>query len=103
MEYSAGLEACSGHATSALAYCTVEFDFAATMAGGSTLSQPTRNSVVLRKGDDGWKWTHWHSSLAVLPASPAQGKAKGDESPTLTLRIRGWRSGQEGSSNPLSG
>ena len=63
------------HAISMLAYCTVEFDFNARMADGSTMSQPTRNSVVLRKGDDGWKWTHWHSSLAVLPASPAQGKA----------------------------
>jgi ketosteroid isomerase-like protein len=62
-------------ATSTLAYCTVEFDFKATMADGSTMSQPSRNSVVLRKGEDGWKWAHWHSSLAVPlapPASPAQ-------------------------------
>ena len=58
-------------ASSTLAYCTVEFDFKATMADGSTMLQPSRNSVVLRKGDDGWKWAHWHSSLAVLPASPA--------------------------------
>lgn len=59
------------HATSTLAYCTVEFDFTATMADGSTMLQPSRNSVVLRKGDDGWRWTHWHSSLAVLPTPPA--------------------------------
>ncbi|MBI3796987.1 MAG: nuclear transport factor 2 family protein [Deltaproteobacteria bacterium] len=60
-------------ATSTLAYCTVEFDFQATMLDGSTVLQPSRNTVVLRKGDDGWKWTHWHSSLAVPPApSPAQ-------------------------------
>lgn len=58
-------------ATSTLAYCTVEFDFKATMADGSTMSQPSRNSVVLRSGDDGWKWAHWHSSLAVPPAPPA--------------------------------
>ena len=61
-------------ATSTLAYCTVEFDFKATMTDGSTMSQPSRNSVVLRKGEDGWKWAHWHSSLAVPlapPASPA--------------------------------
>ena len=57
-------------ANSTLAYCTVEFDFTATMADGSTMLQPSRNSVVLQKGDDGWKWTHWHSSLAVLPAPP---------------------------------
>ena len=59
-------------ATSTLAYCTVEFDFMAMMPDGSTMSQPSRNSVVLRYGDDGWKWTHWHSSLAVLAAPPAQ-------------------------------
>jgi ketosteroid isomerase-like protein len=57
-------------ATSTLAYCTEEFDFKATMPDGSTMSQPSRASIVLRKGDDGWKWTHWHTSLAVLPAPP---------------------------------
>jgi len=55
------------HVTSTLAYCTVEFDFKATMADGSAMSQPSRNSVVLRKDDDCWKWMHWHSSLAVPP------------------------------------
>ena len=58
-------------ATSTLAYCTVEFDFKATMPDGSTISQPSRNTVVLRKGDDGWKWTHWHSSLAAPPPAPS--------------------------------
>ena len=62
------------NATSTLAYCTVEFDATATMGDGSTLSQPSRNSVVLRKGDAGWKWAHWHSSLAVLPAPPPPAK-----------------------------
>ncbi|MBI5745801.1 MAG: nuclear transport factor 2 family protein [Nitrospirae bacterium] len=60
----------SCRATQTLAYCTVEFDFIAKMADGNTMSQPSRNSVVLHKGDDGWKWTHWHSSLAVPPAPP---------------------------------
>ena len=58
-------------ATSTLAYCTVEFDLKATMTDGSTMSQPSRNSVVLRNGEDGWKWAHWHSSPAVPPAPPA--------------------------------
>lgn len=58
-------------ATETLAYCTVEFDLDAAMADGSTMSQPSRNSVVLRKGDDGWKWAHWHSSLAAPPSPPA--------------------------------
>ena len=59
------------HATSTLAYCTVEFDAKATMADGSTMSQPSRNSIVLRLGVAGWKWAHWHSSLAILPAPPS--------------------------------
>ena len=58
------------HATPTVAYCTVEFDAKATMADGSTMSQPSRNSVVLRKGDAGWTWAHWHSSLAVLSTPP---------------------------------
>ncbi len=57
--------------TSMLAYCIVEFDFKATMPDGSMMSQPSRNSVVLRRGDNDWKWTHWHSSLAVPPTPPA--------------------------------
>jgi ketosteroid isomerase-like protein len=66
----------SCRATSTLAYCIVEFDFKATMPDGSTMSQPTRNTIILSKGDDGWMWAHWHSSLAVLPAPPVQEKAK---------------------------
>ncbi len=58
------------HANSTMAYGTVEFDLKATMAGGSTMSQPSRNTVVLRKYGDGWKWVHWHSSLAI-PAAPS--------------------------------
>ena len=55
---------------STMADCIVEFDFKASMADGSTMSQPTRNTIVLRKGDDGWTWTHWHSSLAA-PSAPS--------------------------------
>ncbi|HEY7216695.1 MAG TPA: nuclear transport factor 2 family protein [Thermoanaerobaculia bacterium] len=58
-------------AGSTLAYCTVEFDFKAAMPDGSTMVQPSRNTVVLRKDDGGWKWAHWHSSLAVAPTPPA--------------------------------
>jgi len=58
-------------ATSTVGYCTVEFDFKARMADGQTMSQPSRNTVVLQKGEDGWKWAHWHSSIAVAPASQA--------------------------------
>jgi ketosteroid isomerase-like protein len=59
-------------ATSTAAYCTVEFDLKVTLPDGKTMAQPSRNTIVVRKGEDGWKWTHWHSSLAALPAPPAQ-------------------------------
>ena len=58
------------HATAGLAYCTVEFDLNVALADGGALSQPTRNTIVLREGDDGWKWMHWHSSPAELPEAP---------------------------------
>ncbi len=57
----------SCRATSAMAFCTVEFDLHAAMPDGGALSQPTRNTVVLGNGPDGWMWLHWHSS----PAGPA--------------------------------
>lgn len=59
------------HAAALLAYCTVEFDFKATMPDGSQMIQPTRNSFVLSKEKDGWRWAHWHSSLLVTPAPVA--------------------------------
>ena len=59
-------------ATSGLAYCIVDFDFKVTMPDGRTMAQPSRNTIVLRKGDDGWKWIHWHSSLAAVPTPPAR-------------------------------
>ena len=58
------------HAAATTAYCTAEFELKATMADGGTMSQPSRNSVVLRKTDGGWKWLHWHSSLAVPQPQP---------------------------------
>lgn len=57
-------------ATTTLAYCTVEFDLKAKMPDGNTMTQPSRNSVVLARRADGWKWVHWHSSTAAPSASP---------------------------------
>jgi len=54
-------------ATATVAFCTVEFDLKATMGDGTTMTQPSRNAVVLQNFGDGWKWTHWHSS----PSGPA--------------------------------
>ena len=67
-------------ATATLACCTVESDVKSTMAAGATMSQLSRNSVFLRKGNDGWKWVHWHSTLAVSPAQPV--------SPAVSLPTR---------------
>ena len=53
-------------AAETLAHGTVEFDVRATAPDGSVMSQPSRNSIVLRKGDDGWTWIHWHSSLSQV-------------------------------------
>lgn len=60
------------HASSTMVWCIVEFDFQARMPDGSIMSQPSRNTIILRKGKDGWAWTHWHSSLASVPAPAAQ-------------------------------
>jgi len=53
---------------SAFAYCTVEFNFSMVMGDGSTMTQPTRNTVALRKSGGVWKWAHWHSSPSAAPA-----------------------------------
>jgi len=58
-------------AAAELAHCVVSLDFKAKMADGSEVVQPTFVTVVLRRGDDGWRWIHWHSSLAVAGAAPA--------------------------------
>jgi ketosteroid isomerase-like protein len=50
-------------AAGALAYCVADFTFTVTMPNGKALSQPSRNSIVLRKEVGGWKWAHWHSSV----------------------------------------
>lgn len=53
--------------TSVLAYCALDFDLAATLADGKTMSQPSRATIVLAKGAEGWKWVHWHTSIASAP------------------------------------
>jgi ketosteroid isomerase-like protein len=63
--------ATSCRADASLAWCTVEFDARATMPDGSSMVQPTRNTVVLRRDGGAWKWAEWHSSPAVAPPAPA--------------------------------
>jgi ketosteroid isomerase-like protein len=53
------------NAAGTLAWCTVDFDFKAAMGDGSTMVQPTRNTIVLQKERGAWKWVHWHSSAAT--------------------------------------
>jgi ketosteroid isomerase-like protein len=64
------------HATPTLAVCALEYDFVAMMPDSSTVAQPTRTTVVLRRSDDGWKWVQWHSSFSALPAPSATPGAK---------------------------
>lgn len=65
-----GQHALDCRATSAFGVCVMEFDFVATMPDGTKMTQPSRVTGAFRKGDDGWKWTHWHTSLAQLPSPP---------------------------------
>jgi ketosteroid isomerase-like protein len=67
------------HTGSTLAYCTVEFDLDVVLPDGSVMSQPTRNSIVLGLGDEGWKWVHWHSSPLTPLAPPAVTEPAGEE------------------------
>ncbi len=53
------------HEASNIGYCTVEFDADVTMPDKSVMTQPTRNTAVLRKEKGAWKWVHWHSSLSA--------------------------------------
>jgi ketosteroid isomerase-like protein len=59
------------HATSSVAYCSLEHDFSAKMPDGQTMTQPTRASIVLVKEGGTWKWAHWHSSLSAAPPASA--------------------------------
>lgn len=48
-----------------IGYCTIEFDANVTMPDKSVMTQPTRNTAVLRRKKGAWKWVHWHSSLSA--------------------------------------
>jgi ketosteroid isomerase-like protein len=49
-------------ATATLAVCTEECDIKVKLADGSSEITPHRGTSILRKGPDGWKFTHWHVS-----------------------------------------
>jgi ketosteroid isomerase-like protein len=49
-------------ATRDMAVCTEECDIAVRLADGLREVIPHRGTSVLRKGPDGWKFTHWHIS-----------------------------------------
>ena len=53
--------------TSTMAVCAGRYDFSATLPDGKTMTQPSRGTFVLSKEADGWKWLHWHTSLAAAP------------------------------------
>jgi ketosteroid isomerase-like protein len=49
-------------ATANLAVCTEECDIIVQREDGIREVTPHRGTSVLRKGSDGWKFTHWHVS-----------------------------------------
>jgi ketosteroid isomerase-like protein len=60
------------HATVALGYCTVQFDFKMTTKDGKTVTQPQYNTIVLDRTENGWEWAHWQSSAAPpAPSAPS--------------------------------
>jgi ketosteroid isomerase-like protein len=65
-------------ATETLAVCTEECDIIYTRADGMLEVSPHRGTSVMRKGPDGWKFTHWHVSEAGARkvVSPSEYKAK---------------------------
>lgn len=57
-------------ATSTFGACVTEMEGTFTM-GDKTDTVFMRGTGTARKGADGWKWTHWHGSMAKMPPMPA--------------------------------
>lgn len=49
-------------ATPDMAVCTEECDIAVALSNGQREVTPHRGTSILRKGPDGWRFTHWHVS-----------------------------------------
>jgi ketosteroid isomerase-like protein len=45
-----------------IAYCSEECDILISRPDGKVALSPHRATSVLRKGPDGWKFVHWHTS-----------------------------------------
>lgn len=58
-------------ASATLGVCVAEVNQAFTVKG-QTSTLPFRASMSLRKGSDGWKFTHWHASVAQVPPPPPE-------------------------------
>lgn len=56
-------------ATATFGVCINEMECTMDM-GGKTETMYFRGTGTARKGVDGWKWTHWHGSMAKLPPMP---------------------------------
>jgi len=56
-------------ATAMLGWCFLQMEGAGTMPGGAAFKQTGWGTGVLRKGTDGWQFTHWHATMAP-PAAP---------------------------------
>ena len=59
---------CRANAT--LGVCAQEFDAEVTLGDGTKEAWSFRGTGAARKEEDGWRWTHWHASLAKMPQLP---------------------------------
>lgn len=61
---------CQGSST--FAVCVADVVQTVTMPDGTRMPGSGRVTAAARKGNDGWKWTHWHMSLAQAAPPPPQ-------------------------------
>lgn len=60
--------------TSALVFCVMDHEVTATMSDGKSAVEQHQATIVLGKGEAGWKWLHFHSSAGAAASAPAAGQ-----------------------------
>ena len=58
-------------ATATLGWCFLGMQGQGTMPGGGAFKQTGWGTAVLRKGQPGWQFSHWHATMAPPAAPPA--------------------------------
>lgn len=67
---TATIEEIDCQATATMGVCALEFAVDITHEDGNAKRQLTHGTLIARRGEDGWKATHWHASPAALPEAP---------------------------------